>query len=159
MCLPETTKDFLKTVRKGILAPEWMKNEEWFNVTNHIAEFRCTVSMLPLFITGFLWIREQPLCGCLCLLAASASSLYHTMPLDFLLRFDQFFATLLILYILFGYPVIEHPHLMLLYGVTFLIMVVDTLSRFWNTRWRIPYIHPLWHVMGAVCVYSSLISI
>ena len=136
-----------------MLVPDWMINEKRYAVSRTVAEFYCTISMLPLLFVGLYWSTTFPLGGSLCIAAAFASAIYHAMPYKWLLRLDQLCAALLIIYALASFD----SSLWIFYVIPLLLLCIDTSCRYFNL-FRIPFIHPIWHLCGALCVHMIISS-
>lgn len=134
------------------LVPQWMANEDWYAVTPMVSEFGCVVSMLPLLLTGLVWLPGNALGACLCIAAALASALYHARPYRSLLRVDRLCATLLILYMVQFFEVA----LLAFYAGPLALLCIDTAVRWFDVRPRLPFLHVVWHTTGALCVYAIL---
>jgi hypothetical protein len=137
------------------VVPAWMTNEDWYAWNDIVAEARCTVTMLPLFLISLHWLTRVPFVGLAGVAASMASALYHARPYRAHLLLDQLCAATLIASMLpyFRWPLLAY------YAVPVCLLVCDTAQRYFAWRRRIPFLHEVWHsvpplFMHAILAYS-----
>lgn len=135
---------FVKTDDPRIV-PTCNTHEDWFTHTEWIAEFWCTVSMLPLAFAG-LWAMHSGLWlgGALSLHATVASAVSHAVPYRRLLQWDIVAARALALWSLTLFRWELWPW----FAMPLAVGALDLATR--RSGYPIHGLHPFWHCAPAI---------
>ena len=152
-----TTGSFRRKNGRLLKADDWRvvapchTHEDWFTHSEWVAEFWCTVSMLPLGAVALysLYVGEW-LGGLLALHATLASAAFHAAPFRRLLRWDQLAAGTLMLWSLTRFQWSLWPW----YVAPLAVGVLDAVAR--RTGRAIRGLHPIWHCAGPISLYVIL---
>lgn len=147
-------KSFRRKDGRFIKASDWWvvapchTHEDWFTHSEWVAEFWCTLSMLPLAGVGAwcLWLGHW-LIGLLALHAAAASAAFHAAPYRRLLRWDRLAALVLMASTL---PLFQST-LWAWYAAPLVVGALDAAAR--HTGRAVHGLHPVWHCAGTLSLW------
>lgn len=122
-----------------------VQREGWYDKTRLIAEFWCTITNLPIIVSGSLTgVRAVILTGI-------ASTLYHVTANRVLVVFDQFGVASIIGRAGLDYKIIrKHPECLIFPAGAIGLMILD--ERFSQTGWATLF-HSAWHTGAGVLGY------
>lgn len=144
-------KNHVKGALKFLTAitDEKSRREEYYQISNYIAEFFCTISNLGLFAVG-IYFKDFAV-----LLAASFSAISHAIPLQRLNDLDKIGVLAIFIKAAISYKLfMERPELLAWGAGALVVNVLDTyISRRHLDRIG-PSLHVLWHLSAALALYK-----
>lgn len=132
------------------LVPPRNTHEDWFTHTEWIAEFWCTVTMLPLALAALVHCTRHPVASALALCASVASAVSHAYPSRRMLTVDKTSAVALVLWM----AQYLNGDQWFWFALAPLIGLLDVVAR--RFAWPVPGLHPAWHITAALCVHKIL---
>ena len=125
------------------------QREHYYQTTNQIAEFFCTVSNFGLFMVAFYY-RDLTT-----FVAALFSTLSHAFPYQRLHDLDIIGVIAVSIKVVFHLPpLFQHHEVILIGGLALLINLIDTILTRHYLNQIGPVIHVIWHISVTFALYQ-----